>query len=166
MPETQKVKTPLVERDIKVEPSTPPDMPLLPRIQRAWSLLFGKRQNTLQPIYADRAGQLGVVNLDLNGWNKVYNSDTSGGWVDMGFMVDLVIYSGTDATSTAPWLYLGWTTGDTRYVVVPQAVSMIYYDESFWKMCTGWACCRCRWYFGTAIFGGGGRIVGYTAPDR
>lgn len=166
MPEIQKLVTPLVESNIVLEPPTPPALPLNTRIQRVWSLLFGRRDNTLQPIYADRAGMLGVVALDLNGWTKVYDAALVQAWTDLGRIVDLVTIVGVCGAAVVPHLAFGMVTGTAIYRAVPVAMAQVNHDAAWWNLAVLQVHARVRWYEGTADWLTSSRVIAYTAPDR
>jgi len=167
MREQQKLQTPLVESNLRLEPPTLPSMPVIERIQRSWSMLFGRRENTLQPIYASRAGMLGVVGCDLNGWRMAYNAvPTENTWTDMGEVVDFIMYNGLDNGDAAPYLELGMVTGTVLQVHLPQ--SYIYFAETpvIGQALSGLVHVRARWFRGVNLFAMAAHVVGYVAPER
>lgn len=167
MRDVQKVITPLVESAIKVEPATPPSMGINTRIQRAWAFMFGRRENTLQPIYASRGGMMGTVALDLNGWRLAYNAvPTDDAWTDMGEMVDLVIFGGADNCNAYPYIEFGPTTGTVQYVMLPDQISLGEPIGAPMNVYAGRLHARVRWYQGVNIFGDVGHVIGYVAPNR
>jgi len=166
MAKEQRLITPLVESGIQVEPPTPPSMGLNTRIQRAWSMLFGRRENTLQPVYASRGGMLGVVPLDLNGWTMVYHDDPTTGWANFGQIVDLVFYSGLDLTMVAPYLEFGPDGVNTTHIVTPTVYSIGFDGEANIQVVSGYAHVRSRYMKGTGCFESGGMVAAYTAPKR
>lgn len=167
MAQEQKLQTPLVESKIHVEPATPPGMGINTRIQRAWSMLFGRRDHVLQPIYGSPAGMLGVVNLDLNGWTLAYTgAPAENTWTDMAQLVDLVIYGGVNNNNLVPLMQFGPATGNIQYAEVPANVTKGFDAAGTFIFTAGIFHAQVRWYRGIEMFNVSSRVCGYTAPER
>jgi len=162
----QKLITPLVESSIQMEPGTVPGMKINSRIQRAWSFMFGRRDNILQPVFANQAGMLGVVNLDMTGWELVYNAAGVDDWTDMGRIVDLVMFVGLNDTDNIAYMDFGMKTGVITHAFVPQSVNCGFLAVGIYYTAAGYFHGRCRWYRGHTMFGVEGRVMAYTAPKR
>ncbi len=93
MAEPQRIGTPLVEANVALEPPTPHALTISTFIQRTWSLLFGRRKNTLRALYANNGGALAVAPIPLT--DMVYVGTftiADETWIDLGKLVDLVMY--------------------------------------------------------------------------
>lgn len=166
MAKEQRLITPLVESGIQVEPPTPPAMGLNTRIQRAWSMLFGRRENTLQPIYASRGGMLGVVALDLNGWTLAYTGTPEDSWTDMGQIVDLIMFAGFDDALLAPSMQFGPDGATITHTVFPSIVTVGYDGSDALIAVSGCIHVRTRWIRTFNCFAWDGLLTAYTAPKR
>lgn len=166
MAQEQRIHTPLVESAIKVEPATPPGMSLNTRVQRVWSLLFGRRENTLQPVYASRGGMLGTVDMDLNGWKLIQHGHAASGWFDLGEVADFVMFGGITTVAGIPYVEFGMETGIVTHVSIARTWSTLSPVGAEQNGACGHFHGRCRWFNGVNIFAVNGYVVAYVAPKR
>lgn len=162
----QKLVTPLVESNVVLEPRTPSAMPVGTWLQRAWSMVLGRRENTLQPVYADRAGLLGVVPLDLNGWTMVYDEPYEQGWTDLGRVVDLVLMTVAAGSGAPPTIGFGMDGATVLQHVGPITSSQIFIAAAWCTLSTIVFHGQARWYYGGAGIHTDSRVMAYTAPER
>lgn len=80
MSEDQPVETPLREVGIDLVPPYPKPLTVGHKIQRVWSLIFGKHQDDLIPVYCSLSGGIHVAPIPL----------TDMEWVESGELVENV----------------------------------------------------------------------------
>ncbi len=164
MIEPQRLQTPFTEQNIQIDPATPSQQIIQPWIQRTWAMMFGRRDNVMQPIYANKAGQLAVMMPCLEGWTLSYNAAASAGWQDMGSVMDLVFVMGYNTSVGLPYMTFGLETGVARHVVFPSAIGMGWDGFNAVNLLHVTLFAKARWYCGTNMFVGSGHVIGYTAP--
>jgi len=113
----QPVETLLREVGIELGPPYPEPLTVGHRIQRVWSLLFGRHNEELRPLWCNAAGALGVVPVPLTDMDYV-----DGGIMDVdtsktlaGF-ADLIIVHCYGEVTYVPQLLGAVDDGEFNYV--------------------------------------------------
>ncbi|GAI98279.1 unnamed protein product [marine sediment metagenome] len=135
MSEEQPVETPLREVGIDLVPPYPKPLTVGHRIQRVWSLLFGKRGEDLIPVHCNLAGAISVVPFPLTDMEYVESGELVEATpkVLAGF-ADLVIVKCYGLAGGFPHLAGGVGDGNFNYegsIVLSGAVSIVVGSNAF-----------------------------------
>jgi hypothetical protein len=87
LPQGATIITPMSEMGIEIDPKGLGPRKLSTFVQRAWSLLFGKRGNSLIPLTADSSGVLYCREEPITDYQASYQEGflNAGGWVLVDF---------------------------------------------------------------------------------
>lgn len=167
MAEAQRLLTPLTEEGIQLEPATPPQKRVAHFIQRAWSMMFGRRGNVLQAIYADRGGAMAIASVPLSDLVLVSQGNCGfPGWTDLGGWADIIYYWADGLEVSCEPVQFGIESGTPLWYHFPQAVSVFASAGAGWSgAVSGVAHCRCK--FAYMNFPGAQRrkYIAYRYPD-